>query len=67
MACPEGGTHDYRWDGKRLVCVKCEHISAYQPVPYDEHDKYTKLLQKSNELVAGDISLNDFKTFVSNL
>jgi len=45
----------------------CGVIAPFQPVSYDAHKKFTMLLQKSKELVAGDISLNSFRIFISNL
>ena len=70
MACPKCQTMWHLIDGV-LKCPNptCGVISPYQPVPSQANllEKYTELLQKSKELIAGDISLNNFRIFLTNL
>ena len=44
----------------------CGIISPFQPVPFNEQKKYSMLLEKSKELIAGNMSLNEFKVLIEN-
>jgi len=66
MTCPNGGEHNYQWVEGRYLCLKCERVASFQPVPFDAHKKYSYLLGKCRELVNGQISLNEFKIFLEN-
>ena len=70
MACPKCQTMWHLIDGV-LKCPNptCGVISPYQPVPSQANllENYQILLGKCQDLVSGEMSLNNFRIFLTNL
>ena len=66
MACACGGHWEFK-DGQ-LVCSSCGKVAPFQPMPSQSEaiESYEELLRMCQDLVEGEISLNDFSIWLSN-